>query len=73
MNESTDEEEIAAFRRFKKYQNQTGSKSKGIKGFTVPGKQPAEDDICYNYNGKVISAGIDPGIIYLDVIKMSIR
>ena len=52
MNESVDEEEIAAFRRFKKYQNQTGYKAKGIKGFTVPGRQPAEDDICYNCNGK---------------------
>ena len=52
INESLDEEEIAAFRRFKKYQNQTGFKAKGIKGFTVPGRQPAEDDICYNCNGK---------------------
>ena len=52
MNESVNEEEIAAFRRFKKYQNQTGYKTKGIKGFTVPGRQPAEDDICYSCNGK---------------------
>ena len=48
IDESIDE----AFRRFKKYQNQTGYKAKGIKGFTVPGRQPAEDDICYNCNGK---------------------
>ena len=52
MDENLDEDEIAAFRRFKKYQNQTGYKAKGIKGFTVPGRQPAEDDICYNCNGK---------------------
>ena len=52
LNENVDEEEIAAFRRFKKYQNQTGYKAKGIKGFTVPGRQPAEDDICYNCNGQ---------------------
>ena len=73
LNENVDEEEIAAFRRFKKYQNQTGYKAKGIKGFTVPGRQPGEDDICYNCNGKVILAGIAPGTIYLDVIRMSIR
>jgi hypothetical protein len=52
MDEGVDEDEIAAFRRFRKYQNQTGYKAKGIKGFTVPGRQPAEDDICYNCNGK---------------------
>jgi len=52
MNESVEEEEIADFRRFKKYQNQTGYKAKGIKGFTVPGRQPAGDNICYNCNGK---------------------
>ena len=52
MNESVEEDEIAAFRRFKKYQNQTSYKAKGIKGFTVPDRQPAEDDICYNCNGK---------------------
>ena len=51
INETMDEEEIAAFRRFKKYQNQT-YKVKGIKGYTVPGRQPAEDDICYNCNGQ---------------------
>ena len=52
IDENLDEEEIATFRRFKKYQNQAGFKAKGIKGFTVPGRQPAEDDICYNCNGK---------------------
>lgn len=52
MDEKIDEDEIAAFRRFRKYQSQTGYKAKGIKGFTVPGRQPAEDDICYNCNGK---------------------
>jgi len=52
MDEDVEEDEIAAFRRFKKYQNQTGYKAKGIKGFTVPGRQPAEDDIYYNCNGK---------------------
>ena len=25
---------------------------KGVKGYTVPGRQPAEDDICYNCNGQ---------------------
>ena len=50
INENVDEDEIAAFRRFKKYQNQTVYKAKGIKGFTIPGRQPAEDDICYNCN-----------------------
>ena len=52
MSENKDEEEIAAFRRFKKYQNRTGYKANWIKGFTVPGRQPAEDDICYNCNGQ---------------------
>ena len=45
-------DKIAAFGRFRKYQNQTGYKAKGIKRFTVPGRQPAEDDICYNCNSK---------------------
>ena len=51
INETMDEEEIAAFRRFRKYQYQ-GYKVKGIKGYTVPGRQPAEDDICYSCNGQ---------------------
>ena len=51
ITENVDEEEIAAFRRFKKYQNQTWYKAEGVKGFTIPGRQPAEDDICYNCNG----------------------
>ena len=46
-----DAEEIAAFRNFKKFQNQ-GYKTKGIKGFSPSGRQPAEDDVCYNCNGQ---------------------
>ena len=46
------EDKITAFGRFRKYQSQTGYKAKEIKRFTVPGRQPAEDDICYNCNGK---------------------
>ena len=46
------EDKITAFGRFRKYQSQTGYKAKEIKRFTVPGRQPAEDDICYNCNSK---------------------
>ena len=52
INENMDEVEIPAFRKFKKYQNQAGYRTKGIKGFTLPGRQPAEDNICYNSNGQ---------------------
>ena len=73
INENVDEEEIAAFRRFKKYQNQTGYKAKGIKGFTVPGNNLQKTTFAIIVTGKVTLAGIAPGIIYLDAIRMSIR
>ena len=73
INENVDEEEIAAFRRFKKYQNQTGYKAKGIKGFTVPGSNLQKTTFAIIVTGKVTLAGIAPGIIYLDAIRMSIR
>jgi hypothetical protein len=50
--EDIEAEEIAAFRNFKKFQNYTGYKTKGIKGFSPSGRTPAEDDICYNCNNK---------------------
>jgi len=73
MNESVDEEEIAVFRRFKKYQIRLVIKLKGLKDSLFQGDNPQKTTFAIIVMVKVISAGIAPGIIYLDVIKMSTR
>ena len=60
MDEGVDEDKIAAFRRFRKYQN--------IRVDNLP-----KTTFAIIAMAKVISVGIAPGTIYLDVIKMSTR